>query len=229
MSAEPPPPPQVSQAPKKKLGCWFYGCLTLFILAVVGAFVLFFGARHLIKSIANKYTDPAPIALPQVEFTESEQAALDGKIQSFKETIDTGKAAQPLILTDEEINALIARDPELSGKVYVTIEGDEITGQVSIPLEALPLPGVKGRYLNGSATIKASLKNDRLFVTAESIKVQGKPLPEEFMSSFRQENLAKNAMNDPEIAEVMAKLERIEIEDGKVIFTPKSSTEAQNP
>ncbi len=89
---------------------------------------------------------------------------------------------------------------------------------MSIPLH---LPFVKGRYLNGAASFKASLENGVLIVTAHSIEVKGKPLPEPFMSQLRNENLAKDAYRDPKNAESLRKIESIEVKDGKLTIKPR--------
>ena len=43
---------------------------------------------------------------------------------------------------------------------------------------------VRGRYLNGEADFKASLSDGVLIVTLESVEVNGKKVPDEFMKEF---------------------------------------------
>ncbi len=68
--------------------------------------------------------------------------------------MEAGTASEPLVLSSDDLNALIEDKPEMKGKIYVTVEGDEVKGRVSIPLGELGLPMVKGRYLNGKADLK---------------------------------------------------------------------------
>jgi len=87
----------------------------------------------------------------------------------------------PLTLTSDEINALIATDPDLQplkGKLYVTLENEHIKGQLSVSMDEAGLPMFRGRYLNGSGTFSLSLRNGILRLTAQEIAVKGKPLPE---------------------------------------------------
>jgi len=138
--------------------------------------------------------------------------------------VEQEKSAGPLVLTEKEINALIVKSAnakDLADKVHVSLNGDEITGQVSFPLSQLGWLG-RGRYLNGEATFKVSLDNGVLIVTAKEIKVKGKPLPEKFMSQLRQENLAKDAYKNPKNAEAIRKLDRIEVKDSRVVITPRT-------
>ena len=74
--------------------------------------------------------------------------ALKDRVEAFRKAVEAGTATEPLVLTSDDLNALIEENAELKGKVYVKIEGDEVKGQVSIPLERLAdLPMFKGRYL----------------------------------------------------------------------------------
>ena len=87
-------------------------------------------------------------------------------MEAFRKAVEDGTATEPLVLTSDDLNALIDENDELKGTIYVKIEGDELKGQVSFPLEKLPLPMVKGRYLNGEADLKASLFDGELIVTS---------------------------------------------------------------
>jgi len=116
-------------------------------------------------------------------------------------------------LTGQEINALIADSPawkQLKGKLYVTVAGDQIKGEVSIPMDDLgKMPGLsrlKGRFLNGSASLKISLQDGTLFVTMQSLQVKGQSPPENIMAQLRAQNLAQNIYNDPKGSELIRRL-----------------------
>ena len=51
--------------------------------------------------------------------------------------METRRAAAPLTLTADEVNALIALAPGLSGKVWVKVEGDKVRARFCLPLEDL--------------------------------------------------------------------------------------------
>ena len=102
------------------------------------------------------------------------------------------------------------------------MEGDKIGGDISIPLEFLT-GFYKGNYLNGSAEFTVTLANGRLMVFLESAVVNEKPLPEDFMKGFRGTNLAEELHNDPDVGPILEKIKSIEINDGRLIITPKTS------
>ena len=212
-------PPQV----RKRRGCLFYGCLTSLVLLVIVCVMAFF-AVHFFRNRINAYTDSAPMKLPKVEMAQAEFKELQGRVKSFGEALDQGKPTEPMILTERDLNALLADAPntkELADKVYVSLTGDQVKGQVSIPLTGLGWLG-KGRYLNGDATFNVSLENGVLIVTASEVRVKGQPLPDSIMSRLRQENLAKDVYKDPKNAEAIRKFQSLEVQDGRVIVRARS-------
>ena len=222
-----PPPPA-----RKKRGCFFYGCLTLVILAILLGVAGFFAVRYVLNKVTvliEQYTDPAPAALPQVEFSPGDYEELQARLAEFQETLDGRKEGLPLTLTATELNALIANHAsmkEFKDRLHVTIKGDQVKGQVSLPLDRIAsMPGLsrlKGRYLNGSAVLKASLENGLLDVHMMSLEVKGMKPPEEVMTQLRSENLAKDVQNRPDVSANLRKLESLEVQDGRVALKAKA-------
>lgn len=207
------------QPVKKGRGCFFYGCLTLVLLVLVAALGLYFGTRYVVNQMVAKYTEASPMALPKVDASPTEISALQERVKAFKTAIAEGKQAEPLALTEREVNALIAGDADFSGlkdKIYVSLEGNQVKGQVSIPLDKFPIGKVKGRYLNGSAVFNVSMDNGVLIVTMQSLEVKGNPVPEQVMAGLRQQNMAQEAYKDARQAEVLRKLESVAIRDGRL-------------
>ncbi|MEW6157145.1 MAG: hypothetical protein AB1813_06905 [Verrucomicrobiota bacterium] len=210
-----------SSPPPKGRGCFFYGCLTLLVLFVLGAVATYFGVRYAIRSTVNKYTDSQPLPLPAIEMPEVDQAALKERLANFKTTLEAGDKAAELSLTADEINALIASHPDwqpLKDKVYVTIEGSEISGQVSIPLEQMAPSVFKGRYFNGSAKFKVALENGKLVVTMVDGQVKGVAIPENALVHMRNTNLALELEKNPDAAAHLKKLESIQVKEGKLLI-----------
>jgi hypothetical protein len=218
------PDPNLPAPPPQRRGCLFYGCLTCVALAVIAGLLAFLTVRA-IKNKIYAYTDTQPMQMPKVEMTDAEFEILKQRVASFGDGMEQGKPVEPLILTERDINALLAKaanTKELADKVYVSVNGNQVKGQVSIPLSGLGWLG-RGRYLNGEATFNVSLENGVLIVTAEEIKVKGKPLPESFMKRLRQENIAKDAYQDPKNAEAIRKLDSIQVEDSRAIIKARGS------
>lgn len=211
----------------KRRGCLFYGCLTVFLLAVLAAVVGVFTVRYALKQLGamvEQYTDRAPLALPAVEFPDADYRSLEERLAAFGEGMNAGRSVEPLVLTARELNALIARSPglaDLRDKVRVRLEGGQVTGEISLPLDRMAevplLSRLKGRYLNGTAGFKVALDNGVLNVTLQSLHVKGQPLPEKLLGPLRQQNLAADLYKDPEQATRLSKFQRIAVTDGQVV------------
>jgi len=208
------------QQPRQR-GCFFYGCIIASVLMVLMLIVtglgVYFGYRF-VTQLVEQYTATAPRELPKVEMLAEQRESLKKHVEEFRKAVEEGKAVEPLVLTSQDLNALIEEEPELKGRVYLKIEGDKLKGQVSIPLEKIGWAMLRGRYLNGEADLKASLDNGILIVTLDSLEVNGKSPPPEMMTKLREQNLAKDAYNNPKNAEMLRKVESMEIKDGKVII-----------
>jgi hypothetical protein len=215
------PPPY--EEPPRQRGCFFYGCviasiLSLLLLIAVGL-VTFFLYRLAGKMI-DEYTGTAPRELPKVEMPAENRRTLAERVDAFEKAVKEGKPTEPLVLSSEDLNALIEdRAPELKGKIYATIEKDKLRGQVSLPLDDLPFMGLtRGRYLNGEAEFKVTLANGVLYVNIDSFEINGKRPPDEFMNGLRAQNIVQDMYKNPKTAEEIRKLESIEIKDGKLII-----------
>jgi hypothetical protein len=210
-------------APKKR-GCLFYGCLTLAIAFVILGVLGFVGYQYARKSVGNlveNYTDSQPASLETVELSQEELDQLQERVSAFQQALDRQDKQQELVLSEREVNALIARDPNMKGKVQARIEGNRIRGQISWPLEDVGPLKLGGRYLNGLATLGVSLTNGQLAVVVDDVEVNGKPLPAPLMKELKKKNLAQEALKNPKTLENIEKFESIEVRDGKLILKNK--------
>ena len=225
----------VIQKEKGGCGCFAIGCLSLVGLSLIALVVMVGGSFWYIRTQVQKYTSETPAEIPIVEYTEEQIAELQARIDAFKVGVDGSAAApepsdppvpqvQELVLTAEEINALIATEEQLRGRVHVSIDEGEISGDVSIPMDMFP--GGGSRFLNASATFNVSLENGVLIVKVTQAEVKGEPLPEALMQEFRKQNLAKDFYKDEQNAEMIRRFESIRIEDDKLILRLRESSVA---
>ena len=105
----------------------------------------------------------------------------------------------------------------------MTIESNQVRGQVSLPLDKLHIPifDLKGRYLNGDGVFNVGLSNQMLWVTVDSLEVKGKPLPKQFLEGLKTINLAEQMGANPTNGAGIGGYGDIEVKDGKVILTPQ--------
>jgi hypothetical protein len=208
---------------KRPRGCFFYGCMSgivVLLLLLIGVLV----GLHYFKKMFNQMTDSQPVPLPTVKLSPAEMDQVRARVEAFRQAVQAGRATDPLALTSDEINALIATDPDLQGlkdKIYVTLEGDQVKGQLSVRLDELGLAMFKNRYLNATGTFTVSLNNAILDFRAEQISVKGKPVPEVYMEKIRKQNLAQGVNQDPRASSALSKLEQVKVQDSKLVIVPK--------
>ncbi|MCM2372288.1 hypothetical protein [Aporhodopirellula aestuarii] len=240
-SAGGPQPPQ-----KKGLGCWVWGCLGVVVFMLLAIVGIGFGTYYFITVQVAKYTDTQPAEIPVVEMEPEELTALESRIELFTNQVrgpadgvmddDDASAAestdqdtttpvdvpaeQPqmreLVLTANELNALIASNPDLRGRVFVEIADGRLFGKVSIPMDMFP--GGDGRFFNADAEFDVSMQDGILVVRLTDASVKGERIPQQILEQFSRENLAKDAYSDPDNAEVLRKFESIEVKEDSIIL-----------
>ncbi len=168
------------------------------LIAGIGLYLAAHYALKYANGMVAEYTDTSPMTLPKSDLPPDDLKQLKTRVAAFDAAMDAHTNVPPLVLTGPEINALIsdtAQTKEFKDRFFVALDGDEIKGQLSLPLDGIPqlqIFNVKGRYLNGSGTFKASITNGLLYVMVQSLEVKGKPLPAKFLAGLQQQNLAQS-------------------------------------
>jgi len=213
-----PPPPQ-----RKGMGCFARGCLILLVFALVLILAccagLYWGHRQQSAVVRGAYflakthviTD-SPRPVPQYNAPEQEIQAVKGRWQDFEHAVRERQPVE-IELTADDINGLIASNRHARGKVFVSIEGNRLFLQTSLPLNKYL--GQSRYYLSGDITIQsdaaASLAKPRL----ESVAVNSQPVPHDLLDwQYRSRSLRDYLAEYSPIPDVGT----IQIRDGKVIL-----------
>jgi hypothetical protein len=215
------------QTSKPRKDIFKYGCLAglvLLLMIVLGGLFGLYYAKKMFKD----FTDSKPAVLPEVRMSRAEIQKIQQRIDNFRQAVRMGKPTEPLKLTSDEINALIATDPDLSalkGKLFVKLSGNEVEGQLSVPMESVGLPLFRGRYLNGTGTFNIGLHNGQLRLHISSFEAKGRRVPKVYMDQIRKENLASGINQEPRAAAALDWLKEITVEDGKLVLVPKPKSQ----
>jgi hypothetical protein len=207
----------------KRHGCLFWGGIIagiLLLLALLAGYAVYHYAHHLV----DEYTDTKALEMPAVHLSGTEITNLQKRVQNFDTAIKADKPVNPLILTADEINALIADSTKTNSsapRLYFSFNEDRVQAQLSVPTDGFGLRMLKGRYFNGSGDFALSLHDGHLMLNVKSLSVKGKPLPEQFMQSLRTQNFADAWTNDVELNQALAKLQEVKIQNGELIVVPK--------
>jgi len=209
------PMPGMAEPPKKKKGCFFWGCLTVALLFVIIGGCTGIGYYYML----NTLTSTTPKEIPVYQAQPGEYEALQKRIAEF----DGAKGQATLELTADDLNDLIAENPDLQafkGKVSLGLEDDLATLEFSVPLDESPIPFTGGRYFNGTLVTKVSLVNGRLNFDPEKLTLHELDLPrrnaKDMMDSISQ------AFLEQPLADLKRKLrdyKSMEVSNGKLVVT----------
>lgn len=213
-----------NQPPKRRKGCLFYGCLTLTACFLI-FLVLMLAALYQFRRVVYQYTDSSPMPLPTLNMTADQMDAVQRRVDAFKDAVNAGRSTSPLVLTADDINALINRDPDFKafrGRLYVTALEDgkgKLSGTVR--LGDMGFIVFRSRYLNGTATIGVTFQNGILGITPEELTTKGKAIPGRVMDKIRSMQISSRVNDDPRASVALNRMQSVEIRDGKLILTPK--------
>jgi hypothetical protein len=175
---------------------------------------IFHGLYWLTKAQAIGQT---PVPVPQFTASDMLIQSVHERCEDFEQKARAGQAAE-LELTPDDINTLIAANQDARGKVFVSIDGERLRCQASVPLGELI--GRSGYYFNGDIVIE--LKNAESFENPQlsRISVNGEAVPPDLLNwKYRSKRLRDYLANYRNSSGVGT----IEIRDSKLIL--KSRTE----
>ena len=170
---------------------------------------LFYGSYWLAKtrSIAE-----APASLPEFNGSEQQIERVRERWQEFEQKT---RAAQPaeIELSADDINALIATSEDLRGKIFVSIEGNQLRLQTSLPIgEFLRRPGY---YFNGEVIIELEGAQSPDNPRFSRLTINGENVPMDFLDwKYRSRHLREYLTEQQNAYDIGT----IEIRDGKVIL-----------
>jgi hypothetical protein len=219
----------VEAPPRRKgLGCFARGCLILLVFAIVLAIAcfaglywglhrhsaLFYGSYWLAKtrSIAE-----APASLPELNASDQQIQRVRERWQEFEQKTRAGQPAE-VELSADDINALIATTEGLRGKVFASIDGDQLHLQLSVPIGGfLNRPGY---YFNGDVVIELQAAQTLDNPTFSRITINGEQVPTDFLNwKYRSRQLREYLADQRNAYEIGT----IEMRDGKVILRSHSN------
>lgn len=212
--------PNQVQPKKSGCGCWVMGCLGVMLLGFVSTAVMAFLAYRYADSQLQKFTSATPVVLPTVEFDEAELEELESRIENFQQQVNVGQENAEIVLSAEEINALINKNPDTKGRVFIKTDNDVLTCDVSIPLTQVPL--ARDRFLNGSATLDVRTENGELHIHLLDVIANGEKIPEEIVRELRKENLVDRMKEDKDMKDLLDRVEEMRIENGNIILKLKA-------
>lgn len=185
----------------------------------------------------NAYLFPG--SFKPVTLTASEQQVLESKLERLNTMqrspalhkgrlqSDQNEGLQPerysetganreIILTERELNALLAKNTDLATKLTIDLSQDLASAKLLIPLdEELPLLG--GKTLKVTAGLELAYKDNKPVVVLRGISIWGVPIPNAWLGNIKNVDLVQEFGDQKGFWKAFADgVEEIEISDGQL-------------
>ena len=218
----------VEAPPRRKgMGCFARGCLILFVFAIVLAIAcfagmywglhrhsaLFYGSYWLAKtrSIAQ-----APTPVPEFSVSDQQIQSFRERWQDFEQKTRAGQPAE-VELSSDDVNSLIATSEDLRGKVFASVETNQLHLQASVPIGGLL--GRPGYYFNGDVIIVLNGAQPLDNPQFSRITINGEQVPSDFLNwKYRSRHLREYLADQRNAYDIGT----VEIRDGKVILRSRT-------
>lgn len=213
--------------PRKGLGCFARGCLIFAVFAVVlgiacvaGMYWGFHRNSAVIHGVywlaKSRAIGQAPVAVPAFTASDAQLQSVHERCEDFEQKNRAGQPAE-LELTADDVNSLIATNQDVRGKIFVSIDGNRLRCQASVPLGEFI--GRSSYYFNGDIMFEPqgaeSLDNPKL----RGITVNGEPVPTDLLNwkyrSKRLRDYLTGYRNDSGVG-------TIAVQDGKLVLRSRS-------
>lgn len=123
---------------------------------------------------------------------------------------------------ERELNALIARDPELARRLAIDLSRNLISVKLLVPLPPdFPVMGGQTLRVTAGAQVRQDLGpggEPRLAVVVTGVSLWGVPLPNAWIGGLRGVDLVEQYGNDPGFWQALAEgIETIRVDEGELI------------
>lgn len=99
-------------------------------------------------------------------------------------------AKREISLTEKELNALIANNPEVAQCVAINLSDSLISVKLVIPIDE-EIPVLGGKTLRLNLGLILSYENERPVVALKGVSIGGIPLPNAWLGNLKNRNLVK--------------------------------------
>lgn len=237
MNGQPPPPavppiqppPQYYPPPRRSgFGCFGSCCLGLLVVGFICVVGLLGTGWYVFHKLANNnIISDAPISVQIEQPSEAQYQTAETSLTQLK-TAANERREQTVSFTAEDLNALLARDPDfrdLAGHARVEIANSVMTVSLSAPLNVF-WGSSKRRWFNGIVRFTARYENDEFQIDLQSARGGDYDVPNYILSRINS-NLGQVITDNTddwrrELGVDLRRVKRMSIEGDKLVVTTKA-------
>jgi hypothetical protein len=173
--------PQTPPTPvKKKRGCFFYGCITVIFLLVLGCVSIGITTYYLYSALTTNLTTNAPLAVQVRPYTEEQVKIAESTIQESLQKFRTHQSNLPIRIQDKDLEAMLNSGGDVKRQVSIHIKDKILFIEANLPLDQFHLGD---RYVHFSADIFVEVRNGEPLFQFKNATFNGQ--------AFGQEDLDK--------------------------------------
>lgn len=143
------------------------------------------------------------------------QSSVKDKTLQPERYSETG-ANREIIITERELNALLAKNTDLASKLAIDLSQDLASAKLLIPLdEEFPVFG--GKTLKVTAGMVLAYKNNKPVVALRGVSLWGVPIPNAWLGNMKNVDLVQEFGDQKGFWEAFADgVDEVEISDGRL-------------
>ncbi len=190
--------------------------------------------------IINGYIFPKKFR--PVVLSQKEESVLSQKLKRFqgigssKLNADTSKESQPKKLTPEkysediervirfterELNALLAKNTDLSDKLVIDLSDNLVSVKLLIPVDR-EFPVIGGKTIKVTSGMKLAFKNSHPIVMLKGVSLMGVPIPNAWLGGLKNIDLIKEFGQDAGFWKAFSEgVEEMHAEEGRFMIKLK--------
>jgi len=124
-------------------------------------------------------------------------------------------AKREIVLSEKEINAMLAKNTDLADKLAIDLSDDLMSAKLLLPLDK-ELPIVGGKTLKVTAGVELAYKNDKPVVIIKGVSIWGVPVPTAYLGDLKNLDLVQEFGGTGFWRRFASGLNGLQVEDGSL-------------
>lgn len=158
-----------------------------------------------------------PQQLEPVVLAPQETRVLEQKLGGLQaEPYDESAASREILFSERELNALLARNPQMAQRMAIHLDKDLASATLLLPLEPdFPLLG--GQTLRITAGVELRQWEARPVIILRGVSVWGVPLPNSWLGGLKHIDLIEAFGHEPGLWKALAEgIAEVEVQRGQL-------------
>ena len=180
----------------KILGIVVVACFVSTLVALAAVYFYLFPGSFSPVTLSDKEEQLLEQKLERLDTMQRSTALHKGRLQSKQsgdlqpERYSESGANREVILTERELNALLAKNTDLASKLAIDLSQDLASAKLLIPLDE-EFPVLGGKTLKVTGGLELAYKNNKPVVVLRGVSLWGVPIPNAWLGNMKNVDLVQ--------------------------------------